>query len=94
MSQLRKEVTLNLREAYKAPKLRRAKRALNIIREKAARIAKAERVKISEELARFIHSRSIERPPRRVTILVEKDEKGEAIVRLGGEGAAEQGTDQ
>jgi large subunit ribosomal protein L31e len=94
MSQLRKEVTLNLREAYEAPKLRRAKRALNIIREKAARIAKAERVKISEDLARFIFSRSIERPPRKVTIVVEKDEEGEAIVKLGGEVAAEQGSDQ
>lgn len=94
MSQLRKEVTLNLREAYKAPKLRRAKRALNIIREKAARIAKAEKVKISEELARFVFSRSIERPPRKVTIVVEKDEEGEAIVKLGGEVAAEQDSDQ
>lgn len=85
---------MNLREAYEAPKLRRAKRALNIIREKAARIAKTERVKISEELARFIFSRSIERPPRKVTVVVEKDEEGEAIVSLGGEVAAEQGADQ
>ncbi len=83
-----------MREAYEAPKLRRAKRALNIIREKAARIARAERVRISEELARFIYSRSIERPPRKVTIVVEKDEEGEVVVRLGGEGAAEQGSDQ
>jgi len=94
MSQLRKEVTLNLRDAYKAPKLRRAKRALNIIQKKAARIAKAERVKISEEVARLIHSRSIERPPRKVMIIVEKDEEGEAIVKLGGEAAAEQGAEQ
>ncbi|MEM0444724.1 MAG: hypothetical protein QXO86_04030 [Nitrososphaerota archaeon] len=93
MSERRLEITLNLRDAYKAPKMRRARRALNIIKRKAERVAKTERVKISEELTRFIHSKSVERPPRKITIVVEKDEEGEAIVRLGGEGAAEQGTD-
>lgn len=85
---------MNLREAYKAPKIRRAKRALNIIKEKASRIAKAEKVKLSEELARFIHSRSVEHPPRKVELIIEKDEDGNAVVRLGGEVTAEQDTSQ
>ncbi len=89
MSQTRIEVTLNLREAYKAPKWRRANRAINIIRMKAARIAKTESVKISEELTRLIFSSSVEKIPRRLSLVIEKDEEGEAWVRLRGEGAGE-----
>lgn len=93
MSETRVEVTLNLRDAYKTPKIRRAKRAINIIREKARRIAKTDTVIISEELVKFIHSKSVEHPPRKIKIVVEKDEEGEAVVRLGGEVAAEQDAD-
>jgi ribosomal protein L31E len=89
LSQTRVEVTLNLREAYRAPKWRRAKRAINIIRMKAARIAKTESVKISEELTRLIFSSSVERIPKKLSLVIEKDEEGEAWVRLRGEGTGE-----
>ncbi|MCS7146384.1 MAG: hypothetical protein RMJ28_01280 [Nitrososphaerota archaeon] len=94
MSQLPKKVTLNLRDAYRAPKLRRARRALNIIKEKAKRIAKVERVKISDEISRLFHSRSVERPPKKVTLLIERNEEDEVVVRLGGETTAEQSSNQ
>jgi len=89
-----KQVTLNLREAYKAARWRRGKRALKIIREKVARITKSERIKISEEVSNFIHGRSIERPPRKITIVIEREEDGGVIVRLGGGVAAKQDADK
>jgi ribosomal protein L31E len=89
LSQRKVEITLNLRDAYKAPKRRRAKRALRIIKTKAARIVKAETVKISEEVSKYIYSYSVEKVPRKISLVIEKTEEGEAWVRLRGEEAGQ-----
>lgn len=90
MSERRWELTLNLRDAYEAKKWRRAKRAINLIRQKAVRIAKVKRVVIDEALNRLIWSRGVERPPRKVQVVIERVDEETAEVRLpGSEGRAE-----
>lgn len=86
MSEKRLELTLNLRDAYKAPKLRRAKRAINLLRAKITRISKAQRVRLSNELVSYIWSRGAEKPPRKVPIVIERGEEGVVDVKLRGEG--------
>jgi ribosomal protein L31E len=86
LSEKRLELTLNLRDAYKAPKLRRAKRAINLLRAKITRISKAQRVRLSNELVSYIWSRGAEKPPRKVPIVIERGEEGVVDVKLRGEG--------
>jgi large subunit ribosomal protein L31e len=94
MSERRWTLTLNLRDAYEAKKWRRAKRAINLLRQKAQRIAKVKRVVIDEALNHIIWSRGVERPPRKVQVVIEKVEDETARVSLltsGGEGEREEG---
>ncbi len=94
MSERRWELTLNLRDAYEAKKWRRAKRAINLIREKALRIAKVKRVVIDEALNHLIWSRGVERPPRKVRLVIERIDEETARVSLptsGEEGEREEG---
>jgi large subunit ribosomal protein L31e len=94
MSERRWELTLNLRDAYEAKKWRRAKRAINLIREKALRIAKVKRVVIDEALNRLIWSRGVERPPRKVRLVIERIDEETARVSVptsGEEGEREEG---
>jgi len=85
LSEKRLELTLNLRDAYKAPKWRRAKRAINLLRAKIMRISKAERVRLSNKVVSYIWSRGAEKPPRKVPIVVERGEEGVVDVKLRGE---------
>lgn len=85
MSEKRLELTLNLRDAYRAARWRRAKRAINLLREKIMRISKAERVKLSHKLVSYIWSRGAEKPPRKLPIIVERVEDGVVEVKLRGE---------
>ena len=94
MSERRWMLTLNLRDAYEAKKWRRTKRAINLIRQKAQRIAKVKRVVIDEALSHVIWSRGVERPPRKVQVVIEKVDDETARVSLptsGGEGEREEG---
>lgn len=94
MSERRWMLTLNLRDAYEAKKWRRTKRAINLIRQKAQRIAKVKRVVIDEALNHIIWSRGVERPPRKVQVVIEKVDDETARVSLptsGGEGKREEG---
>jgi large subunit ribosomal protein L31e len=94
MSERRWMLTLNLRDAYEAKKWRRTKRAINLIRQKAQRIAKVKRVVIDEALSHVIWSRGVERPPRKVQVVIEKVDDETARVSLptsGGEGKREEG---
>jgi large subunit ribosomal protein L31e len=94
MSERRWMLTLNLRDAYEAKKWRRAKRAISLIRQKAQRIAKVKRVVIDEALNHIIWSRGVERPPRKVQVVIEKVDDETARVSLptsGGEGKREEG---
>ncbi len=82
MSERRWVLTLNLRDAYEAKKWRRAKRAINLIRQKALRIAKVKRVVIDEALNRLIWSRGVERPPRKVHLVIERIDEETARVSV------------
>lgn len=85
MSQEKLELTLNLREAYKTAKWRRAKRAVNLLRAKIMRISKAGRVKLSSDVVSYIWSRGVEKPPKKVSVIVKRLEEGEVEVKLRGE---------
>ncbi len=94
MSEKRWSLTLNLREAYEAKKWRRAKRAINLIRRKALRVAKAKRVVVDETLTHLIWSRGVERPPRKVQVVIEKVDEETAKVSVptsGEKGEREEG---
>ncbi|MCS7142329.1 MAG: 60S ribosomal protein L31 [Aigarchaeota archaeon] len=79
------ELTINLRGAYATKRLRRGKRAVNILRERVKRLTGAEVVKVSEELNKYLWTRGVESPPKRVAIVVERGEEDEVTVRLKGE---------
>ncbi len=63
-----------LRDAYRAPRKKRAKVAIRIIREFVKRHLKVEEVKIGNDVNEYVWSRSIEKPPRRVKVKVVKEE--------------------
>jgi len=68
--------------AFEAPRYRRSKIAIRIIREFATRHMKAAEVKISEEVNEQIWSRGIKNPPRRIRLDMERDEDGIVSVKL------------
>ena len=63
-----------LRDAYRAPRKKRAKVAIRIIREFVKRHLKVEEVKIGNDVNEYVWSHSIEKPPRRVKVKVVKEE--------------------
>ncbi len=74
--------TVPLRDAWKASRKRRAERAINLLRSFAMRHMKSDKVKISEEVNELIWERSIQKPPRRIKVLMEKDEDGVVVISL------------
>lgn len=73
-----------LSRIYWGKRVNRADRAIRFIRSFVARHTKAERVIIMNDLAEKIWSRSRQRPPRRVKVIVDiKEEKeGEKTVKI------------
>ncbi len=71
-----------LRRAFEAPKYRRTKVAMRIIREFTTRHMKANEVKIDKEVNILLWSRGITNPPRRIRLEMERDEDGVVSVRL------------
>ena len=59
-----------LRDAYRAPRKKRAKVAVRLVREFVERHLKAKYIKVSPKLNELIWSRSSEKPPRRVRVRV------------------------
>ncbi|MDA4133992.1 MAG: 60S ribosomal protein L31 [Thaumarchaeota archaeon] len=74
-----------LRRAFEAPKYRRTKVAVRIIREFTVRHMKATEVKIEKGVNELIWSRGITNPPRRIRLEMERDEDGVVFVRLAPE---------
>ncbi len=74
-----------LRRAFEAPKYRRAKVAIRIIREFTTRHMKATEVKIEKGVNELLWSRGITNPPRRIRLEMERDEDGVVFVRLAPE---------
>ncbi len=74
--------TVPLRRAFEAPKYRRTKVAVRLIREFTTRHMKANEVKIDKEVNALLWSRGIGNPPRRIKLEMERDEDGVVSVRL------------
>lgn len=66
----RKIYVINLRDAYKVSRKKRAKKAISIIRNFISRHTHTQIVKISQRLNEHIWSRNIEKPPRKIRVLV------------------------
>ena len=79
---LTRTYTVPLRRAFEAPRYRRTKVAVRLIREFATRHMKSEEIKLDEDLNEYLWSRGITHPPRRVKLEMEKDEDGVVSVRL------------
>ena len=74
-----------LRRAFEAPRYRRSKVAVRIIREFTTRHMKAKEVKIDEEVNELLWAKGITNPPRRIKLEMERDEDGLVSVRLAPE---------
>ncbi|MCC6036002.1 MAG: 50S ribosomal protein L31e [Pyrobaculum sp.] len=81
---LTREYVIDLRRAYEVSRTKRAKYAVGLVRRFVARHLKVEpkAVKVGQRLNMALWSRSIEKPPRRVRVTVEKLSDGTAVVEL------------
>jgi large subunit ribosomal protein L31e len=81
---LTREYVINLRRAYEVSRTKRAKYAVGLIRRFVARHLKVEpkAVKIGQKLNMALWFRGIEKPPRKVHVIVEKFSDGTAVVEL------------
>ena len=76
-----KTYTIPLRHVWVVtPRGRRAPRAVRDVRDYVSRHMKAEEVAISNEINSAIWSRSINKPPRKITVRAVKDKEGKVIV--------------
>ncbi len=73
--------TINLGKVTLAPDNRRAKRAVNMIRDFAVKHMKSEEVKIDEALNEILWSRGIRNPPRKIRVIISKDGSGVVTVK-------------
>jgi len=73
--------TIPLRHVWTVtPRGRRAPRAVRDVRDFVSRHMKAEEVSISNEINSAIWSRSINKPPRKITVRAVKDKEGKVVV--------------
>jgi len=72
--------TINLRDAWKAPRIKRAPKAVRIVKDFVKRRMKVDDVKISNAVNQEIWKRSIKEPPRKIKIRAVKDKEGQVIV--------------
>ncbi len=76
-----KVYTISLRHVWVVtPRGKRAPRAVRDVRDFVARHMKAEEVAISNEVNEALWSRSINKPPRKITVRAVKDKEGKVIV--------------
>ena len=81
MSQeLERVYTINLGKVLLSPNNRRAKRAINMIKEFARHHMKTEDVKIDEELAHQVWKRGIKHPPRKIRVRMTKTDEGFVLI--------------
>ena len=72
--------TINLRDVWKGPRIKRAPKAVRIVRDFVKRRMKVDDVKISNAVNQEIWKRSIKKPPRKIKIRAVKDKEGQVIV--------------
>ena len=73
--------TIPLRKAFRAPRGKRAKKAISIIREFLKRHTKTKEVVIHESINKAVWARGIQKPPRKIRVRV-KVENSKAIAEL------------
>jgi large subunit ribosomal protein L31e len=73
-------VTMNLKDLVRVPRRQRAPRAVKLMISQAKRIMKAEEVKVSSEVNEALWSKGIEKPPRKITVKLVKDEEGRITI--------------
>jgi len=78
--ELERVYTINLGKVLLSPNNRRAKRAINMIREFARHHMKTEDVKIDEELAHQVWKRGIKHPPRKIRVRMTKTDEGFVLI--------------
>ena len=74
--------TIPLRKAYYVPRKKRANKAIRIIREFVKRHLHVDDVIISAEVNEYVWSRNIEKPPRKIKVIVKKIDESTAKVEL------------
>jgi len=74
--------TVPLSRAWIAARHRRTRRAINILREFAEHHMKSSEIKIDTDLNEELWRRGITKPPRRITVKMEKDEDGVVTISL------------
>ena len=72
--------TINLRDVWTAPRIKRAPKAVRIVKDFVKRRMKVDDVKISNAINQEIWKRSIKKPPRKIKIRAVKDKEGQVIV--------------
>ena len=73
--------TIPLRHVWTVtPRGKRAPRAVRDVRDFVSRHMKAEEVSISNEINSALWSRSINKPPRKITVRAVKDKEGKVVV--------------
>lgn len=88
--ELSRVYTINLSKAWLTPRIRRTKRAINMIREFAQRHMKSDDVKIDRSLNEVMWERGIRKPPRKIRVKMVKDEDDVVTVSLYSEEVKEE----
>ncbi|MDA4131418.1 MAG: 60S ribosomal protein L31 [Thaumarchaeota archaeon] len=81
-TELERVYTVPLTRAWITARHRRTRRAINILREFAEKHMKSSEIKIDTDLNEEIWKRGITKPPRRITVKMEKDEDGVVTISL------------
>ena len=72
--------TINLKDVWMAPRIKRAPKAVKVVKDFVKRRMKVDDVKISNAVNEEIWKRSIKKPPRKIKIRAVKDKEGQVIV--------------
>lgn len=69
-----KIMTIPLRDAFTAPRKKRARKAVSIVKRYLLRHLKDDDIKISAKLNEALWARGIEKPPRKIRVKVTEEE--------------------
>ena len=81
-SELERVYTVPLSRAWITARHKRTRRAVNILKEYAEKHMKSSEIKIDTDLNEELWKRGITKPPRRITVRMEKDEDGVVTISL------------
>ena len=81
-AELDRVYTVPLSRAWITARHKRTRRAVNILREFAEKHMKSSEIKIDTDLNELLWKRGITKPPRRITVRMEKDEDGIVTISL------------